>query len=253
MKIPLIVANWKLNGNENILTKYVKNLYNKFNNVKNINIAIAPPIIYLNILKKIIGKKNIFLCSQNVDIHENGSFTGEISAKMLKDIGVKYSIIGHSERRNFHKENYEYISKKFNILIKNNITPILCVGENIKEYISNKSIQTCINQISCIINNLGIKFFKNIVIAYEPIWAIGTGHAANKEHIQKVHKNIRKYIKKYDKKISESIIIQYGGSVNIDNVKDLFFQKDINGFLIGKSSLEINNFISIINNIQECL
>ncbi|MGP1931899.1 MAG: triose-phosphate isomerase, partial [Arsenophonus sp. ET-DL12-MAG3] len=143
----LVIGNWKLNGNTEIVKKLIKNLRNKLNNITNCNIAIAPPIIYLMQAKQDLIGSNISLCAQNVDINLSGAFTGDISAKMLKDIGVKYIIIGHSERRIYHQESDEYIAKKFSILKSQGLIPVLCIGEYEEENDDTKTKKVCAHQI----------------------------------------------------------------------------------------------------------
>ncbi|WGS66178.1 triose-phosphate isomerase [Enterobacteriaceae bacterium ET-AT1-13] len=246
MKFPLIIANWKLNGNKYFVNVFLKKLCYKLNKKKLYNIAIAPPLVYLHTSIKEIKNTNITICAQNVDVNLSGAFTGDVSISMLKDIGVKYVLIGHSERRIYHNETDFEILKKFINVKKNNLIPILCIGETLEEKKKNKTKEICFNQINLIIKNLGIKVFKNCVIAYEPVWAIGNKVSANFKDVQKIHKFIRSTISLYDKKISKQIIIQYGGSVNYKNAKELLMQQDIDGLLIGNSSLNINNFLKII-------
>ncbi len=244
----IIISNWKLNGNINFINKYIKKIkiYLKNSNYK---ISIAPPIIYLYYMSKLLKKnKYISLTSQNTDIHINGAYTGETSINMIKDINVKYVIIGHSERKKYHYENNKNILKKIILTKKKNIIPILCIGENIKEYKKNKSIEICKKQINYIIKKKNIKILENIIIAYEPIWSIGTGKNANIDHINKIHNSIKKYIYSLNKKIYNKFKIIYGGSVNYKNFKDIISQKNVDGLLIGNSSLNIKEFINIINN-----
>ncbi|WP_348666394.1 triose-phosphate isomerase [Arsenophonus symbiont of Ornithomya chloropus] len=247
MKYPLIIGNWKLNGNSQMVKTFIQKISNTLKNVIFCKIVIAPPILYLTEAKKKLNNSKIELCAQNVDINLSGSFTGEISAKMLKDIGTKYIIIGHSERRKYHKENNFYIVKKFSIAKSQGLIPVLCIGENKKEYNSGKTQEVCAYQIDQILNVLGVNAFENSVIAYEPIWAIGTGKAATPEHAQKVHQFIRQHIGKKNLAIAKQIIIQYGGSVNENNARDFFMQSDIDGALIGKSSLKSDIFSTIVN------
>lgn len=259
MKDLLIISNWKLNGNENSITNALTTLTQKFTNLSKCRIVIAPPLVYLNSSKNYLLNINshIELCAQNVDIHLSGAFTGEVSALMLKDIGVKYVLIGHSERRIYHKETDFDIAEKFSILKNTGLIPILCIGENKTEHDNGIAELVCINQIDSIIKVLGIQSFKNSIIAYEPIWAIGSGINASPENIQLIHKNIRNHIAKYDPSIADHIIIQYGGSVNTNNVVQFMIQKDIDGILIGSASLDIKNFVIIIelikNNINKKL
>ncbi|AAZ41221.1 triosephosphate isomerase [Candidatus Blochmanniella pennsylvanica str. BPEN] len=250
MRRLLIIGNWKLNGNKNTITNLIITLVNTFYNISKCNVAIAPPVMYLDITKRYLLNSRIQLCAQNVDIHLSGSFTGDISAEMLQDLNVRYALIGHSERRIHHKENDAYIAKKFFILKKVGLIPILCVGENKREYDSGYTQSVCINQINTIITLLGIEAFKNSVIAYEPIWAIGSGASASPENAQLVHKSIRDYIASYDTSIADKITIQYGGSVTPENVTKFFDQKDIDGVLVGAASLNANSFSMIVQTAE---
>ncbi len=241
----IIIANWKLNSNIDFIKNYIKKI-NKINfNNNKYEISIAPPIIYLYLINKLI-KNKFNTTSQNIDIHLSGAFTGETSGWMLKDINTKYVIIGHSERRKYHKENNKLILKKIIISKKSNLIPIICIGENEKEYLNNESIKTCKLQINCLIKN-NEQILDNTIIAYEPIWAIGTNKTADLKHIIKIHKFIKKHLKKNNSKIK----IIYGGSININNAKNIIQNEEIQGLLIGSSSLDINNFINIINSINE--
>ncbi|MCV2518811.1 MAG: triose-phosphate isomerase [Candidatus Lightella neohaematopini] len=253
MKNLLIISNWKLNGNKYLINHFI----NKISHIVkscNFSIIIAPPLLYLDYMQQVIKlykcDNYISLSAQNIDIHNYGSFTGEISAKMLKDIGIKYAIIGHADRKIFHKENDNIILKKFTILKSENIFPILCIGETKKEYQSNQTIVICIKQINNIIKNLGILALQDTIIAYEPIWAIGNKIIVNPTYIQKIHNAIRNYLMQINYKIGKYINIQYGGSVNFTNILNLLKQPDINGVLIGKASLDTENFIKILNTIN---
>ncbi|MGD6858468.1 MAG: triose-phosphate isomerase [Enterobacteriaceae bacterium] len=246
----LIIGNWKLNGTKKHVLSFFKKLDKIKDELSNLKIVIAIPIIYTGfVYKRLINSKNIFLSAQNVDTNIYGAFTGEISIKMLKDLNIKYVILGHSERRFFHKETNEIVSEKFFISYKNKITPIICVGENIEEFKMNKSYEVCLSQIKLIIKKFGIKSLRKVVIAYEPIWSIGTGYCANPNHVIKIIKKIKNYIKKNNYEISNSIIYQYGGSVNHNNIIDFLDNKIINGFLIGNASLKFNSFYKIIKKI----
>ncbi len=249
MNNKIIIANLKLNGNLKYIKKYIKKLKKYINQIKH-KILIAPPIPYLYYTNSIIKKDNIYLVSQNIDKNSSGSYTGEISGKMLKDINVKYVIIGHSERKKYHKENNKIILKKIIAAKKFNLIPIICIGENIKEYEKKNSKKICKKQIKYLIKNNNIKILKNTIIAYEPIWAIGTGKNADIEHINKINKYIIKYITSIDKNIISKIKIIYGGSVNNLNINNIIKSKYINGLLIGTSSWKIKNFISLLNIIN---
>ncbi|QJC36488.1 triose-phosphate isomerase [Enterobacteriaceae endosymbiont of Donacia simplex] len=254
MKKFLIIANWKLNGNLKFINKNINLIKENINNSLSFcNLSIAPPYIYINHIKNFLKNTSISLTAQDVDIHVKGSFTGETSISMLKDVGVKYIIIGHSERRLYHNENNDLISKKF-ILIKNNgLIPILCLGETKKQKKQNQTEKVCIQQINDIIKNSNINIFNNTIIAYEPIWAIGSGKSANIYKIQKIILFIKKYISSLNDEVAKNIHFLYGGSVNYSNIETFFKTNNINGFLIGKASLEINNFISLVKKSEKII
>ncbi|MFI4847386.1 MAG: triose-phosphate isomerase [Candidatus Makana argininalis] len=247
MRYPLIVGNWKLNGTKYIINEMIKVLNDNFKKIKKkCNIVITPPYIYLDFAQKKLYKSKILLGSQDVDIHLFGSFTGETSVKMLKDVGVKYTIIGHSERRFNHYENDEIILKKLSILKKESIIPIICIGETLEDKKKKNTENICINIIDKIIKKLGIEALYNTVIAYEPIWTIGNGNSAKPNYVQKIIKFIRYHISKYDLEISKKIIIQYGGSVNCKNASSYLKKPDIDGLIIGNASLNPNYFTEIV-------
>ncbi|MCV2525212.1 MAG: triose-phosphate isomerase [Candidatus Lightella neohaematopini] len=253
MKNLLIISNWKLNGSKYLINNFINKISHIIKDC-NFSIVIAPPLLYLDYMQQIIKfykcDNHILLSAQNIDVHNYGSFTGEISAKMLKDIGIKYAIIGHADRKIFHKENNDTILKKFTLLKSENMFPILCIGETKEEYQSNQTIAVCIKQINNIIKNLGILALQNTIIAYEPIWAINNKIIVDPTYIQKIHSAIRNYLVKINCKISKSISIQYGGSVNFTNILNLLKQQDIDGVLIGRASLDTENFIKILNIIN---
>ncbi|QCI22169.1 triose-phosphate isomerase [Buchnera aphidicola] len=247
MKTKIIVANWKLNGSIEMVSNYLNYLKNNLlNEFKNNIIIISPPAIYLERMYEDLRHLNIFLAAQNVDINLKGAFTGEISILMLKDIGIRYIIIGHSERRLFHNEKNDYIAKKFDLIKNHNTIPILCIGETEVEKKNGQTKKVIEEQLNSIFRISGPSAFRNTVIAYEPIWAIGTGIASDPEYVQTIHKFIKCYIQKHDI-MSKNIIIQYGGSVNSSNAKDFVNQPDIDGLLIGSASLNAKNFLKIID------
>ncbi len=250
MNKKIIICNLKLNGNKKFIKNYIKKIKKKINLYKNIKILISPPILYTYYVYNLIKKTKIKLTSQNVDIHIKGSYTGEISAKMLKDINTKYVIIGHSERRKYHLENNKTLLKKIIISKKLNIKPIICIGENLDEYKSKKSKKKCIKQLKYFIKKKNINIFKKTIIAYEPIWSIGTGNIPTTKHINKIIKYIKNYLINNSKNLKNKFKIIYGGSINKENFKNIINNKNINGLLIGKSSLNINNIIKIIKNIN---
>ncbi|QJC30809.1 triose-phosphate isomerase [Enterobacteriaceae endosymbiont of Macroplea appendiculata] len=255
MKKFLIIGNWKLHGNLNFIKHSMQQLifYIQNNKLLYSELSIAAPYTYLHYIYNNIPDKLFNISAQNVDIHTIGSYTGEISVYMLKDIGVKYVIIGHSERRLLHNENNEVIAHKLSLVKSVGLIPILCIGETLCEKNNNQTINICINQINTIIKKYSINFLKNIIIAYEPVWAIGSGIVPNICEIQKTITCLKQYIKKISIDIANSILFQYGGSVNFNNLDQFIHTKNIDGLLIGKASLDIDLFIKIIEKIDQKL
>ena len=211
-------------------------LINRYVNIKNIYFII-----------KVIDPSKIILSSQNCASTENGAYTGEISAKMLSELGVKIVIIGHSERRNYFKEDSDILFQKIKIVLKYDMSIIFCVGESLEQRENKKYFEVIENQIKETLFKLNDDEIKKIIIAYEPVWAIGTGKTASPEEAQEMHEFIRKLIKdKFGEKISENISILYGGSCKPGNAKDIFEKKDVDGGLIGGASLKAQDFIKII-------
>lgn len=247
MKKKIIVANWKLNGSIKSISYFLNCLKLKISlySRKNI-IIIAPPTVFLERVYKNIRNINVFLSAQNIDVNINGAFTGENSALMMKDIGVQYVILGHSERRLFHYENDEIIAKKFCLVKKLNLVPILCIGETEIEKKLNQTKKILKKQLKSILTVFGETAFRNTIIAYEPIWAIGTGISANPDDVQLIHKFIKNYIKKYDTISAKELIVQYGGSVNSLNAESFLKKVDIDGLLVGSASLKHEEFLKII-------
>lgn len=210
-------------------------------------ILVCPSFTCLKKVKRLIEGSNIELGAQNVCFEDKGAYTGEISASMLKEVGCKYAIIGHSERRHIFKEDDSMINKRVKNAIKNKLRPILCVGETLDERESNRTKEVVVSQIKNCLEGLFKNDVKNLVIAYEPVWAIGTGKNASPEQAQEVHILIRDLIKDmFGSKISSEIRILYGGSVNQNNIKDLMMQSDIDGALVGGASLKAEEFSKIV-------
>lgn len=243
---PLVMGNWKLNGSKAFTKELIEGLKAELQGVTGCDVAIAPPVMYLGTAEAALAGSQIALGAQNVDVNVKGAFTGDISTEMLKDFGAKYIIIGHSERRTYHKESDELIAKKFAVLKEQGLTPVLCIGETEAENEAGKTEEVCARQIDAVLKTQGAAAFEGVVIAYEPVWAIGTGKSATPAQAQAVHKFIRDHIAKADAKIAEQVIIQYGGSVNAANAAELFAQPDIDGALVGGASLKADAFAVIV-------
>ena len=243
---PLVMGNWKLNGSKAFTKELIEGLKAELAGVEGCDVAIAPPVMYLAEAEAALKGSSIYLGAQNVDVNVKGAFTGDISTEMLKDFGAKYIIIGHSERRTYHKESDEFIAKKFAALKEAGLVPVLCIGETEAENEAGKTQEVCARQIDAVINALGVEAFNGAVIAYEPIWAIGTGKSATPAQAQAVHAFIRGHVAAKSQAVADQVIIQYGGSVNDANAAELFTQPDIDGALVGGASLKAPAFAVIV-------
>ena len=244
MRKKIVAGNWKMNLNKEEAYLLFNNLQSKsFPN--DVMVIIAPPSIYLDSFS---GATNMYLSSQDVSANENGAFTGEFSSEMLLSLNIKYSIVGHSERRQYHNESDDLIFLKTKSLIQQNISPLFCCGESLNERKSKNHYNIVKSQLHNILNNLNASDFEKIIIAYEPVWAIGTGLTAEPSDAQNMHLYIRGLVKEsYGNKIAENLSILYGGSCKPGNSNELFSMEDIDGGLIGGASLDSNSFESIIN------
>ncbi|MDR0985105.1 MAG: triose-phosphate isomerase [Endomicrobium sp.] len=247
----LIVGNWKMNKTIPEAVTFLKDLkYSIVNiNTNELEIVVCPTFTALYSVNKEIRNSNIKLGAQNVYFAKNGAFTGEISAEMLKDVGCSYVIIGHSERRQYFKETNKNIGRKIKAVLELNLIPIICIGETEKENASNIAFDIIKKQILDSLKELKLSkdMASSIVLAYEPVWAIGTGKIATAEQIQKMHYFIRKICTQMSNLKDINIKIIYGGSVNSNNVVDFINKPDVDGILVGSASLEISSFLNIIN------
>lgn len=247
MRTPIIAGNWKMNNTISQSIDLVEKIKSKTLNNK-VEVVVAVPFTSLYEVKKHLEGTGIKLAAQNMHWEEKGAFTGEISPYMLKEIGIDYCIIGHSERREYFNETDETVNKKIKSAIKHNIKPIVCVGETLEEREKNIQEEVVKNQIIKAFEGIDKSHIKDIVIAYEPIWAIGTGKTASSEEANEMCGFIRNVIEKmYDEEAKSLIRIQYGGSVKPDNIKELMDKEDIDGALVGGASLIAEDFVNIAN------
>jgi len=252
MKKLFIVANWKMNGSKKSNEQLINYINEKIYENPNIEVIICPPFTYLTQITK-LKTKSIKMGAQNISESQNGAFTGEISGSILQDMSVDYVIIGHSERRQMYNDTNAVIAQKFESAHQNNLIPILCVGESLNERKTGKTLSVVESQIKSVIESTRIELFTKSIIAYEPVWAIGTGETASPEQAEEVHSNIRSIIEEYDSNIATSIPILYGGSVNGANCKDLFKMNNINGGLIGGASLNEEEFVEIYQKAERLI
>ncbi len=242
----IIAGNWKMNCTPAETEKLLKAILGKYKPRKGIVAVVCPPFTSLATASKIIKNRKIKLGAQDVSENDNGAFTGDISAKMLKAGGIKCVSVGHSERRQFHGEFDQKVNAKARKALDTGLTPIICIGETLRQRESNMTETIVIQQLDGSIAGLLTADLMKVVIAYEPVWAIGTGKTATPEMAQQVHKIIRDRLKQMDSKVASTVPIIYGGSVKPDNASALMSQPDIDGALVGGASLDAKSFLSIL-------
>jgi triosephosphate isomerase len=236
---PIVAGNWKMNGSVSLVDEISSTLLNNLKDT--VSLIVFPPSL---LLTKAI-EKGLVCGTQTVSENDSGAFTGETSAELSKQLGAEFTLVGHSERRSLYSESNQVVANKFSKAQENALTPILCVGETESERDAGQTEAVVAEQIKAVIEHSGIASLANSVIAYEPVWAIGTGKTASPEQAQSVHKFIRDMIADYDIHIANELRIIYGGSVNDSNSDLLFAQPDIDGGLIGGASLKADAFLSI--------
>lgn len=251
MRRKIVAGNWKMNLSFPQAEELIGDIAEKLDDKKlNCDVIICPPALYLEMATDYAEESELYVGAQNVSEHDSGAYTGEISAAMIRSVDVPFCIVGHSERRKYFNESDETLSKKVNALLDHDISPIFCIGELLEERNSEKHFDVVRAQLEKGLFNLNEDEFSNIVVAYEPIWAIGTGVVATPEQAQEMHKFIRGVIaEKYGKEVAEETSLLYGGSCNAANAVDLFSNEDVDGGLIGGASLKADDFIKIIESI----
>ncbi|MDD4829091.1 MAG: triose-phosphate isomerase [Bacteroidales bacterium] len=248
MRRNIVAGNWKMNLSFELADDLVNDIAEKLDSVElNADVVICPPFPYLELTSDLAQESNFFAGAQNVASFDNGAYTGEVSSKMLASMNVDYCIVGHSERRKYFNETNQEIATKITKLLKDDIKPIFCLGEVLEERESGKHFDVVQKQLEESLFNLTSQEILNVVIAYEPVWAIGTGKTATSLQAQEMHAFIRSLLdKKYGNEVAEEISILYGGSCNAKNAKELFANKDVDGGLIGGASLKAEDFLAII-------
>lgn len=249
MRKKIVAGNWKMNNTFEQADDLLNNIFQMLEDDKpeDVDVIVCPPFTYLEIATDLAEDGDFFVGAQNVSENSFGAYTGEISAPMLKSMGVDYCIIGHSERRKYFNESNELLAKKVEKLLDNNIRPIFCCGEQLADRENSKHFDVVKTQIQKALFNLNRDEFINIIIAYEPVWAIGTGVNASPEQAQEMHAFIRSLIaEKYGDDVAQEISILYGGSCKPSNAKQLFANLDVDGGLIGGASLKADDFFEII-------
>jgi triosephosphate isomerase len=246
MRRPLVAGNWKLNGSMYSIRKLTDEILAGIEQIPHAEVAVCPPYVYLPVVQTKLQGSQVALGAQDVSDKDEGAFTGEVSAPMLKEFGVRYCIIGHSERRHIYGEDDVLIARKFAAARRAGLLPILCVGETLEQREQGITEQIIARQLDAIVELVeDATAFAHAVVAYEPVWAIGTGKTAIPDQAQAVHSFIRKRLASHDVGVANETRILYGGSVKMDNAAELFSQTDIDGGLIGGASLKGHEFLAI--------
>jgi len=250
MRKKIVAGNWKMNNSLNRgieLAAEINKMVRKQED-HDVTVILAPPFIHLPDVARIVDKDMVGVSAQNCAAEPKGAFTGEVSAKMIKSTGAEFIIIGHSERRQYYKEDHEVLKQKVKLTLENGLTPIFCCGELLSERESGNHFDIVKGQLQDSLFNLPAHDFSKVVIAYEPVWAIGTGVTASSDQAQEMHAFIRKTLtEKYGEEVAQNVSILYGGSCKPSNAKELFANKDVDGGLIGGAALKAEDFLAIIN------
>lgn len=246
MRINVIAGNWKMNKTNDEAVKMLTELKEFIKDIKNVKVVIGAPFTALSDAVKAVVGSNVEIAAENVYPKASGAYTGEVSPVMLEAIGVKYVIIGHSERREYFHESNEFINEKVKAVLAHNMTPILCIGEKLEDREAGRTAQVNEKQIREGLAGITAEEAKKIIVAYEPVWAIGTGKTATPEMAQETHKEIREVLRDMFGAVADEMVIQYGGSMKPENAKELLAQADIDGGLIGGASLEASSFAKIV-------
>jgi triosephosphate isomerase len=244
MRRKIVAGNWKLHGNRDFATQLVAELVAGLP-LDGVELVVLPPLPYLGGLIEDFESHSIAFGAQDVSSNEKGAYTGEVSAAMLVDVGARYGLVGHSERRQYHAESSELVAAKFRAAKNAGLIPILCVGETLEQREAGQTEAVIAAQLEPVLDLVGVEAFSGAVVAYEPVWAIGTGRTASPQQAQEVHAFIRGVVKGRDARIGDSLPLLYGGSVKPDNAAELFAQADVDGGLVGGASLVADDFLAI--------
>jgi triosephosphate isomerase len=252
LRTPLIAGNWKMNGTSDRNQALLDEIMAHSTSFSSVDVAIFPPAIYLQQVQAALAGSKLAWGTQNVSQFKEGAYTGEISAYMLRDFNCEYVLLGHSERRSMYAQIDldmrvldRILAEKYFIAVQAGLTPIICFGETPEEHALGQTEEIIGRMLDTVIEYRGVEHLAHTVLAYEPVWAIGTGRSATPEWAQDVHQFMRQRIAKHDKHIAETIRILYGGSINSDNAAPLFSQSDVDGGLVGGGSLNAEEFIKI--------
>ena len=245
MRRPLVAGNWKMNGSRSESAALLDGVKKGVSAASRAEVAVCPPFILIPLAAEKLAGGAVVWGGQNLSVHKSGAYTGEVSGPMLRDYGCTYVIVGHSERRTLYGENDALVAEKYAAAQTAGLVPILCIGETLQEREANQTEAVVARQLDAVFDISGVGSFANAVIAYEPIWAIGTGKTASPQQAQDVHRFIRGRLAASDKAVAENVRILYGGSMKGGNAGELLAQTDIDGGLIGGASLQAEEFLSI--------
>ncbi len=245
MRRPFVAGNWKMHGSRDENARLLDGLLQSLPAQTSADIAVCPPFVYLWEIARLLKSSVVALGAQSVCAEAVGAFTGEVSAAMLRDVGCTYVIVGHSERRAIYREDDALVARKFLAAQSQSLIPILCVGETLEERDRGQTTSVVSRQLAAVLDVAGVAALANAVVAYEPVWAIGTGKTATPEQAQEVHAHIRAEVAKLDAKIAAQLRILYGGSVKAANAREIFAMPDVDGGLIGGASLKADEFLKI--------
>lgn len=245
MRRPVVAGNWKMHGTRAENAQLIEALLLGLPDQPAADIVVCPPFVYLWEVARLLKSSSVALGAQSVCAEPLGAFTGEVCAAMLKDVGCRYLIVGHSERRVLYKEDDALVARKFLAAQAQRLMPILCVGETLEEREGKQTAAIVSRQLDAVLDLAGVSTFAGAIIAYEPVWAIGTGKNASSTQVQEVHAHIRSVVAAHDAKIAAEVRILYGGSVKATNARDIFSMPDVDGGLIGGAALKADEFLKI--------
>jgi triosephosphate isomerase len=249
MRKKIVAGNWKMNKNLSDGLGLASEVVNIVNDElhDDVTVVLCTPFIHLSQVAKIVeGSGKVFLAAQNMSEHESGAYTGDTSVEMIKSVGAQFVVVGHSERRQYHNESNEQLAKKVDLALAHGLTPIFCCGESLDVRESGKEVAFVTSQLTESLFHLTEEEIQKVVIAYEPIWAIGTGQTASSQQAQDMHKSLREFLAgQFGQEVADEISLLYGGSAKPDNAPELFSQPDVDGGLIGGASLKARDFVSI--------
>jgi triosephosphate isomerase len=244
MRQVIVAGNWKMNASKDTVNTLVMGILSGMSEVE-AKVIVCAPSPYMSQVEALITHSQLNLGAQDLNVNASGAFTGEVSADMIKDFGVQYVVVGHSERRSMYGETDQVVADKVRVALENNLTPLFCIGETLEEREAGNMESVVTRQIQAVIDLSGIDSFKNIIIAYEPVWAIGTGVTATPQQAQDAHAFIRSMLAQNNADIAQTTPILYGGSMNPGNAVELISCEDIDGGLIGGASLKAEDFLQI--------